>query len=81
MINVVITFTSVWVFAKGEIGTVNMFKTSRDFLTDRSKAVLLLWIILCHLCFMFVFFILSCLYLAALWSPVGKGLTSCLSCE
>ena len=29
---------------------------------------------------MFVFVILSCLYLAALWSPAGKGLTSWLSC-
>ena len=30
----------------GEVGTVNMFKSSRSFLTDRSKAVLLFWIIL-----------------------------------
>ena len=28
------------------------------------------------LLFAFVFVILSCLFLAALWSPVGKGLTS-----
>ena len=28
----------------------------------------------------FVFAILSCLCLAALWSPAGKGLTSWLSC-
>ena len=28
------------------------------------------------LCFMFVFVIMVCLFLAALWSPVGKGLTS-----
>ena len=34
----------------------------------------------CYLCFTFVFIILSCLFLAALWSPDGKGLTSCLSC-
>ena len=29
---------------------------------------------------MFIFVILSCLFPAALWSPVGKGLTSLLSC-
>ena len=34
----------------------------------------------CYLCFMFVFVMLSCLFLAALWSPAGKGLTSRLSC-
>ena len=32
----------------------------------------------CYLCF--VFAMLSCLLIAALWSPVGKGLTSWLSC-
>ena len=32
----------------------------------------------CYLCFMFV--MLSCLFIAALWSPAGKGLTFCLSC-
>ena len=30
----------------------------------------------CYLCFMFVFIILSCLLLADLRSPAGKGLTS-----
>ena len=34
----------------------------------------------CYLCFMFTFGMLSCLFLAALWSPAGKGLTSCISC-
>ena len=29
---------------------------------------------------MFIFVMLSCLFLAALWSPAGKGLTSWLSC-
>ena len=33
-----------------------------------------------RLCFCFVFFMLSCLFIAALWSPAGKGLTSWLSC-
>ena len=32
----------------------------------------------CDLCFLFVR--LSCLFIAALWSPAGKGLTSWLSC-
>ena len=32
-----------------------------------------------YLCFVFVFVILSCLFLAALWSPAGKGLASWLS--
>ena len=31
-----------------------------------------------YLCFLF--FMLSCLFIAALWSPAGKGLTSWLSC-
>ena len=48
------------------------------YFTDRSKAVLLLWI--------FYVFVLSCvcyvcarLFICALWSPDGKGLTSWLS--
>ena len=32
----------------------------------------------CCLCFVFV--MLSCLLIAALWSPAGKGLASWLSC-
>ena len=45
--------------------------------TDRSKAVLLLWIIyvsfvLCLLC------ICARLFICALWSPAGRGLTSWL---
>ena len=48
----------------------------RYFITDRSKAVLLLWI--------FYVFALSCVcyafvFICALWSPAGKGLTSWLS--
>ena len=35
---------------------------------------------LCCFCFLFVFVVLSCLFLAALWSPAEKGLTSLLSC-
>ena len=57
----------------------NKFNPSSNFLADRSKVVLLLWIL-------FVIrasclsVILSCLFLASLWSPAGKGLTSWLSC-
>ena len=45
--------------------------------TDHSKVVLLLWImhvisVLCLLCFP------ARLFIAALWSPAGKGLTSWL---
>ena len=48
------------------------------FFTDRSKAVLLLWIflffsVLCLLC------LCARLFISALWSPAGKGLTSRLS--
>ena len=49
------------------------------YFTDSSKAVFLLWIfyvffsVLCLLC------LCACLYICALWSPAGKGLTSWLS--
>ena len=47
------------------------------YFTDRSKAVLLLWIfyafsVLCLLC------LCVRLFICALWSPAGKGLTSWL---
>ena len=47
---------------------------SVKYFTDHSKAVLLLWII----CVIYVldFFMLLRLFIAALWSPAGKGLTS-----
>ena len=32
----------------------------------------------CYLCFVFVLF--SCVFIAVLWSPCGKGLSSWLSC-
>ena len=52
------------------------------FFTDCSKAVLLFWTLFVYLCFTFVFIImwLSCLFLAAWWSPAEKGLASWLSC-
>ena len=42
-----------------------------EFLTDRSKAVLLLWI-LSDICVSCLSIILSCLFPAALWSPAGS---------
>ena len=47
------------------------------YFTDRSKAILLLGIILFYLCLVFV--IVSRMFNAALRSPAGKGLTSWLS--
>ena len=59
---------------------MNWFKPSSIFFTDRSKAVIILWIIhvisgVCLLCFR------VCLFIIALWSHAGKGngLTSWLS--
>ena len=54
-----------------------MFKPSSNFLTDHSKAVDLF----CYLCFVFVFAILSYLFLAALWSPAMKGSTYVFLCS
>ena len=51
-----------------------------EYFTYRSKAVPLSWILLCDLFFMYLFVIMSLLFLAALYSPAGKGLTSWLSC-
>ena len=44
--------------------------------TDLSKAVRLLWIICVFICLLFV--MISRLFIAALWSPAGKGLNSWL---
>ena len=44
------------------------------FFTDRSKAMLLLGILFCYLCFVSI--MLSRLFIAALWPPAGKGPTS-----
>ena len=40
---------------KNEVGTVKHVKPSSNFLTDCSKAVLLLLILFCYLLFVFVF--------------------------
>ena len=54
-------------------------KPSSKIFTDRSKVVLILWIfyvfsVLCLLCLCVRMFI------CALWSPAGKGLTLALVC-
>ena len=54
------------------------FSPPVKYFTDRSKAVLHLWIfyvfsVLCLLC------LCARLFICALWSPAGKGLTSWLS--
>ena len=52
------------------------FSPPVKYFTDSSKAVRLLWIfsVLCLLC------LCARLLICALWSPVGKGLTSWLWC-
>ena len=47
---------------------------SKNIFTDRSKVVLPLWIV--FVVNVLCFFMLSRLFIAALWSPAGKGLTS-----
>ena len=57
---------------------VRSFLIIINFLTDHFKVELLLWIlfVLCYLCFVFVFAILFCLFVAALWPPAENRLTS-----
>ena len=70
----------VHIWTKGEVVVpLNRFKPSSKIFTDRSKAILLLWIfyvfsVLCLLC------LCARLLICALWSPAEKGLTSWLSC-
>ena len=69
------TFNHIW--TKDEVGApLNQFKpSSKNIFTDHSRAVLLLWII-----YVISVLILLCfharLFVYALWSPAGKGLTS-----
>ena len=48
------------------------------YFTDRSKAVLLLWIFYVFVLSWFAMFCVR-LFICALWSPAGKGLTYWLS--
>ena len=56
----------------------NMIKHSSNFLTDLSKAVIL-WIffVICVSCLSVILYFL---FLASMWSPAGKGMTSWFSC-
>ena len=56
---------------------LNMFKHSSDFLRTVPRECFFRGYILF---FAFVFVVKSCLFLAALWSPARKELTSWLSC-
>ena len=55
------------------------YQDTRNFiLYQASKAVLLLWIFYVLFCLVFAMFCAR-LFICALWSPAGKGLTSWLS--
>ena len=71
----------IHIWLNGEVGAHwNRFKpSSKIFFTDRSKAVLLLWIIYV-ISVLFLLCFRACLFINALWSPAEKGLTSWLSC-
>ena len=49
------------------------------YFTDRSKAVLLLWIFSGFFSVLCLLYLCARLFICALWSPAGKGLTSWLS--
>ena len=56
---------------KNEVGTVKHVKPSSSFLTGFSKAVLLLLIFFCYLCFVFVFVSsVPCSLVIACWEMV-----------
>ena len=65
------------ILTNGKVGAVKLVQALPvKYFTDRFKVVLLLWIILYCLCLVIV--ILSCLFIAALWSSIGKGVASWL---
>ena len=49
------------------------------YFTDRSKAVLLLWILYVFFCLVCLLCLCVHLFICALWSPAGKGLAFWLS--
>ena len=55
----------------------NMFKPSSNILTVPRQCFFCGSVWMCVSC---LSFILYCLFLAALWSPAGKGMTSWLAC-
>ena len=63
---------------KGEDGAINSgLSPPVKYFTDRSKSVLLLWIFYVFFCVCYAF--CARLFICALCSPAGKGLTSWLS--
>ena len=57
---------------------MNQLSPHVNYFTYCSKAIHLLWIICVIYVLCLVFFMLSRLFIAALWSPAGKGLISWL---
>ena len=65
---------------KGEVAVpVNMFKPFSVFFCWLFQGSASFVDHFCYLCFILIFVMLSCLFLAALWSPAGKELTPWLS--
>ena len=68
----------IHILIKDEVGAVNLLSPPIKYFTDRSKVELLLWIfykffsVFCLLC------LCEHLFICALWSPAGKGMTSWL---
>ena len=60
-------FVLIHIRNKGKVGPLNMFKPSSICFTDPFQGGYSLVDAFCYLCFMSV--MLSCLYLADLWSP------------
>ena len=61
------------------LAPLNWFKPSSKMFYCRSKAVLLMWIFLCFCSVLCLLCLSTRLFICALWSPAGKGLTSWLS--
>ena len=69
----------VRVWAWGGVGAVGpVWALQLYVFTDRSKAVLLLWVI-CVVSVECLLYFCARLFIVASWSPAGKGLTSWLS--
>ena len=65
----------IWI--GGEVGAVK--SPPVKYFTDRSKAVLLLWIFYAFFSVLCLLRLCARLFICALWSPAEKGLTSWLS--
>ena len=64
-----------WYLWGGGGGGGHMFYVGLNIFTDHSKVVLLLWIVYV-ISVMYLFCFRACLFIDALLSPAGKGLTS-----